>query len=198
MWFGTGNAPTNYNTDTFGTVETGLKVHIRGGADILPSGPGGANGEQTYSAPAGEQSATRALWNLDFTATTAANNDLVGTPSLSAEDFKMQITASGPGFINGPQTVMFNLDPSTHVWVDAANPTIGFGGDDFTQPGASAALQAHVAENSLNIDFILPALGVSLADATQAGNSYDVKLAGFNGSHMDVMTHDVINLVPSV
>ena len=198
MWFGSGNAPTNYNTTTNGTLESGLKVHLRGGADVLPTSSG-PNSEQVYNVPGGLQpgSTTRADWNFDYVATTAANNDLSGTPQLSAEDFRMQISVSSPSFV-GQHTAVFDLNPDTHVWTDAATGD-AFGGDDFNQPGASPALMARVAENSVNVAFgsIDHALDLTPAQAVAAGTTYDIKEVAFaaGSPHMNLFTHDVINVV---
>jgi hypothetical protein len=204
MWFGTGNTPDNYNiTDNANLgLETGLKVHVRGGADYTPTGSG-PNGEQDYSVAAGVQSPTRASWNFDYDVNTAAGVapgdtvNLTAAPGLSAYDFKMEITQSGPQFLS-PHTAIFDLNTATHLWVDENNSALAFGGDDFQPPkGASADVMAHVAENSVNLGFApLQAEFGPLATSTAAGTTYDIKLAGFTGGspNMVTFTHDVITL----
>ena len=92
----------------------------------------------------------------------------------------------------------------TKKYVAAARPSpwppgrrplaIVFGGDDFSQPGASAAVMSHIAENSVNLAFLSGEFG-PLATSTAAGTVDDVKLAGFNAwfatdgeLHDDVIT----------
>ena len=203
MWFGLDNTPDNYNiTDNAKLgVETGLKVHVRNGADYTPTGRG-PNGEQDYSVAAGVQSSSRASWNFDYVVNTAAGVapgdtvNLAAAPSLSAYDFKMEITQSGP-FLTS-HTAIFDLDAATHIWVDENNPAIAFGGDDFSPPkGASAAVMSHIAENSVNLGFLgLQAEFGPLATSTAPGISYDIKLAGFSSGspNMVTFTHDVITL----
>jgi len=69
------------------------------------------------------------------------------TTTLDAFTFKLAVTQ------NGTNTHIFDLNPSTHVWIDESNPLVGFGGDDFNHP-ASAQVQSQVAENSVNLAFI--------------------------------------------
>lgn len=201
MWYGSGNTPLNWNiTDNpDAQVETALKVHIRNGADLTPTGHG-PNGEQDYTAPAGLQPGNdmRAAWNIDYAVTTDDNPDAsapLNSKTLGTEAFKMQITASGGAFAS-PTTATFDLNPATHTWVDEANPALSYGGDDFNQPGASVSLMDHVAENSVNLGFgaIQQALGHTLPELTQVGTNYDFKLSAFNGSQMVSFTHDNITL----
>ena len=206
MWFGSGNTPDNYNitNDVADGIQTAMKVHVRQGADIAPT-KSGANGEQFYTAPAGQQpgNTTRAAWNLDYDVNTAlgvAPDDaagLAGQPGLDAHDFKLQITQSGPQFLT-PHTAIFDLDAETHQWVDESNPSLKFGGDDFLPPkGASADLMAHVAENSVNLGFepLQQEFG-PLSTSAAAGTNYDVKLAGFRSDSPQMLTfaHDNITL----
>jgi hypothetical protein len=204
MWFGSGNTPDNYNvtTDVADGIQTAMKVHVRQGTDIAPT-KSGANGEQFYTAPSGQQpgNPARAAWNLDYDVNTAlgvAPDDagLAAQPGLDAHDFKMQITQSSPQFLT-PHTATFDLDSKTHQWVDESDPSLKFGGDDFNQPGASAGVMAHVAENSVNLGFAaLQAEFGPLPASTAAGTNYDVKLAGFRSDSPQMLTfaHDNITL----
>ena len=200
MWYGTGNPNTNWNLTDHGNLETGLKIHARHGADYTPTTTG-ANGEQDYNVLAGTEPGAPgyAGWNFDYVVNTAAGvapGDLANTPGLNAYDFKMQITQISPTFIS--HTAIFDFDAATHAWVDENNPGIGFGGDDFSPPqGASALVQAHVAENSVNLKFLLGEFGPTIADATAAGTQYDIKLTGFTAGtgNLQTFTHDHITLV---
>jgi hypothetical protein len=200
MWFGAGNPNTNWNLTDNAKVnlESGLKVIHRQGEDYQPTGTG-PNGEQDYTVNAGTQigNPARAEWNFNYEVNTAAGSTVDLTKGLDGYDFKMAITQSGPQFLD-PKTVIYDLDPSTHVWVDESNPLLGFGGDDFQQPGASAAVMAHIAENSVNLGFAaLQAEFGPLSQSTAAGTEYDIKLTGFAGGtgNLQTFTNDHITLV---
>ena len=198
MWFGSGNAPTNYNiaADTPDNLYDALKIHVRTGADITPSGSG-PNGEQFYNAPAGDQpgAPTRGAFNIDYVVNTGANGDTVSSADLSKYTSIMQVTGE---FAGGSATADFQLNPTNHVWEDVSNPNIGFGGDDFNQPGATAGVMSHITENSINFGFasMQEALGATQAQLTTAGTQFDVKLATFSGGNMLSEVHDHITLVP--
>jgi len=193
MWFGDGNLPTNYHLEQNNTlgIELGLKEHYRTGDDIVHDS-GTADGTANFTVPAGTQVADpahdvstanpdRAAWNFDFVVDTGLNG---ATTNLSDFTFKIQITQ------NGTNTHVFDLDPTTHVWVDEANPTVGFGGDDFSHP-ASANVQSHVAENSVNLAFLTGDFG-PLATSTAAGTTYDIQLEAFKGVQLAGLVHDHI------
>ena len=93
------------------------------------------------------------------------------------------------------KTAIFDLNAATHVWTDENNPSVAFGGDDFNQPGASAAVMSHIAENSVNLGFLTGDFG-PLATSTLAGNTYDIKLGVYNAGspNLQTITHDVIAL----
>ena len=132
----------------------------------------------------GGANASRAAWNFDFVVATGLNGQ---STDLSSFTFKLAITQ------NGTNTHIFDLDPVTHAWIDESSPTTGFGGDDFNHP-ASAAVQSHVAENSVNMAFIAAAFG-NLATSTAAGTTYDIKLEAFDHTHLVAMVHDSVLLV---
>jgi hypothetical protein len=123
--------------------------------------------------------------------------------SLAKFDVKMDITASGGNF-QTPQSAIFTLNAAgadaasapAHVWTDQ-NGTVAFGGDDFTQPGASDALKAAVAENSENLAFIKADFGGNLANMTAAGTNWDIQLAVFDKGtgHLVDYTHNNVTLV---
>lgn len=207
MWFGTGNPITNYNLTDNGNLELGLKIINRGGADYLPTGTG-SNGEQDYAIAAGldPSNSSRAEWNFNYVVNTVAGVaagdtvSLVNNPTLAAYDFKMEIVQSGPQFLT-PRTAIFDLNSSTHQWVDENHPTVGFGGDDFLPSNlAPSDVRTHIAENSENVAFLLADFGPTLAAATQAGTQYDFKMTGFKGGTGDlkVFLHDHVTLVAPV
>jgi hypothetical protein len=203
MWFGSGNPNTGWNLTDHANLETGLKVITRQGADYTPTGTG-ANGEQDYIVNAGLQigNPLRAKWNFNYVINTAAGVapgdtvDLASSPGLAAYDFKMQITQISPSFIS--HSAIFDLNPANHVWVDENDPSIGFGGDDFLSSNtASTLVQAHVAENSVNLAFLTEEFFGSLATSTAAGTQFDIKLTGFTAGtgNLQTFTHDHITLV---
>jgi hypothetical protein len=69
---------------------------------------------------------------------------------------------------------------------------VGFGGDDFNHP-ASAQVQSQVAENGVNLGFLVGAFG-PLSTSTQAGTTYDIQLEAFSGVHLVGMVHDIVQL----
>src|SRR5947209_594439 len=175
MYFGNGNSPANYHIDQNDTLgfQLDLKEHYRTGDDIAPTSVD-ADGTAHFTVPAGLQvanpahdvgsaNANRGAWNFDYVVATGLNGS---TSDLDSFTFKLAITQ------NGTNTHIFDLDPTTHVWVDESNPLVGFGGDDFNHT-ASASTQSHVAENSVNMAFVAGAFG-DLATSTAAGTTYDI------------------------
>ena len=197
MYFGNGNSPDNYNVTDVAAfhLETGLKIHVRTGADIPPTGAQAGDGTEHYVAPAGLQTGSiplRAAWNFDYVVDTAVGSIPITTQNTLGDfTFKMGISQSGP-FLS-PKTVIYDLNAATHIWISETNPTHGFGGaDDFTH-AASPALQSHLAENSVNLGFLISDFG-PLATSTAPGVSYDIKLSAYHGGDLISMTHDVILL----
>lgn len=192
MWFGTGNAPTNYNiTDiTNKNVELGLKMHVRGGADYQPTSVD-QDGTAHYNVAAGTQSATRAAWNFDFVVDTG-----IGGSSKTLDQFNFNMTITQTTTANVTHSETFTLDSASHVWLNAAH-TAGFAGDDFlpsaTTPGASPPV-SQVAENSVNLGFLTTAFG-PLATSTAAGTHYDIVLQATDHGHVLGAVHDAIILV---
>jgi hypothetical protein len=195
MYFGSGNSPANYHIDQNDTLgfQLDLKEHYRTGDDIGPSSVD-ANGTAHFTAPAGTQvvdpahdvgsaNSARGAWNFDYVVDTGLNGS---TTNLSDFTFKLAITQ------NATNTHIFDLDSTTHVWVDESNPSVGFGGDDFNHP-ATAGVQSHVAENSVNMAFVAGAFG-NLATSTAAGTTYDIKLEAFDHTHLVGMVHDFVLL----
>jgi hypothetical protein len=195
MYFGNGNSPNNYHIDQNNTLgfQLDLKEHYRTGNDIAPTSVD-PDGTAHFTVPAGTQVAdpahgvgsanpARAAWNFDYVVDTGLNGS---TSSLQDFTFKIVVTQ------NGTNTHIFDLNPTTHVWTDESNPAIGFGGDDFNHP-ASAAVQSHVAENSVNLAFLAAAFG-PLATSTAAGTTYDIQLEAFQGPHMVGHVHDTVLL----
>src|SRR3954451_7977145 len=196
MYFGNGNSPNNFHIDQNSTlgIQLDLKEHYRTGNDIAASSVD-ADGTAHFSVPSGLQvvdpahgvggaNAAKGAWNFDFVVATGLNGQ---TTDLSSFTFKLAITQ------NGTNTHIFDLDPATHLWVDEANPLVGFAGDDFNHP-ASLATQSHIAENSVNMAFVTGAFG-NLATSTAAGTTYDIKLEAFDHTHLVGMVHDAVLLV---
>jgi hypothetical protein len=205
LWFGTGNPNTGWNLTDKGNLEVGLKVIHRQGADYTPTASG-RNGEQDYTVAAGLQtgSTTRAEWNFNYVINTAAGVaagdtfDLTKAPRLADYDFKMQITQSGPTFLHS-HTAIFDLNAATHTWVDEKDSSIFFGGDDFAPGGAASAdVMSHIAQNSVNLGFLIGEFG-SLATSTVAGTEYDIVITGFKAGtgNLETFTHDHITLAGS-
>src|SRR3954447_4370401 len=196
MYFGNGNNPNNFHIEQNNTlgIQLDLKEHYRTGSDIAATGVD-ADGTAHFKVPSGTQvvdpahdvgsaNTGRGAWNFDFVVATGLNGQ---TTDLSSFTFKLAITQ------NGSNTHIFDLDPATHAWIDEANPTVGFGGDDFNHL-ATPATQSHVAENSVNMSFVTGAFG-NLATSTAAGTTYDIKLEAFDHTHLVAMVHDSILLV---
>ena len=196
MYYGSGNSPNNFHIEQNNTlgIQLDLKEHYRTVNDIAASSVD-ADGTAHFTAPSGAQvvdpahgvggaNAGRGAWNFDFVVATGLNGQ---TTDLSSFTFKLAITQ------NGSNTHIFDLNPATHLWVDEANPAVGFGGDDFNHP-ASAATQAHVAENSVNMAFVTGAFG-NLATSSAPGATYDIKLEAFDHTHLVAMVHDSVLLV---
>jgi hypothetical protein len=196
MYFGTGNPATNYHivqSDSLG-FQIDLKEIYRSGDDIAPSSTDpdgtahfvGPDGTQVVDPAHNVSSANpaRSAWNFNYVVDTGVNGS---TNTLSDFHFQMVVTQ------NGTNSHTFTLDPSTHVWIDAANPTVGFGGDDFNHP-ATAQVQSQVAENSVNLAFLTGDFG-PLATAAAAGNQYDITLQALD-THNTLLAqvHDVIVL----
>lgn len=197
MYFGDGNLPTHYNVADLNDqkIELGLKNHYRTGDDITPTSVDG-DGTAHYVIPDGTQVAdpahnvsgaapNRSAWSLDFVVNTGLDGSAA---TLSDYTFKMVITQ------NGTNTHVFDLDPTTHVWHDEANPSIAFGGDDFSPHGASAQVQSQISENSINLGFgpFAAAFG-PLATSTAAGTTYDVTLQAYDHqNHLLGSVHDAL------
>jgi len=195
MYFGSGNSPAGYHIDQNNTLgfQLDLKEHYRTGDAITPSSVD-QDGTAHFTVPAGAQvvdpahdvgsaNANRSAWNFDYVVATGLNNT---SSNLDSFTFKLAITQ------NGTNTHIFDLNTATHTWIDEAHPTIGFGGDDFNHP-ASAGVQSHVAENSINLAFLAAAFG-NLATASAAGTTYDIKLEAFDHAHLVGIVHDAILL----
>lgn len=201
FWWGSGNPnglTSNVTFNASSEIETALGVIHRQGAAYTSVGSG-PNGEQFYNVNAGTQigNPARAEWNFNYTAETGAGHapgDLAGSTGLSDHDFRMQITATGPGF-GSPKAAVFVLDAATHVWSDESGNGVSFGGDDFQPSNAAPAdVMAHVASNSVNLAFLTGDFG-PLATSTLAGNEYDIKLVGHTNGNLDTFTHDHITLI---
>src|SRR5579863_4385117 len=109
MWFGSGNAPTNYNITDLNdqNVELGLKLHVRGGADYTPVSVD-HNGTAHYDVASGVQNATHAMWNFDYVVDTGLNNS---AKTLANFDFQMVFTELAGDHKGASAT--FELDPAT-------------------------------------------------------------------------------------
>ncbi|HTI83793.1 MAG TPA: hypothetical protein VL614_25355 [Acetobacteraceae bacterium] len=202
IWTGTGNPNANWNLTNNGDIQLGEKVIHRGGADYLPSSTG-PNGEQIYNVLAGTQSGNpaRAEWNWGYSGTTAAGTGptdpaLAGAVQLNADDFKMQITESRPGFIASD---VFDLDTTTHVWTGEKSG-LQFGGDDFAPGGAPAAVRGTVFQNLENVAFLQGDFFGTLAQETSAGTQWDFTTAAFAGGspHLLGEVHDHVNVVATL
>jgi hypothetical protein len=197
MYYGTGNSITDFHIEQNNTLgfQLALKEHYRTGDDIAPTNTIGDTGAvANFVAPAGAQiidpahdvssaSPNRAAWSFDFAVATGLNG---AKTSLSDFTFKLQVTQ------NGTNTHVFTLDAANHTWVDQANPAVGFGGDDFNH-AATASVQSHVAENSVNLAFLAAAFG-PLATSTAAGTTYDIQLEAFQGVQLVGLVHDHVQL----
>src|SRR4051812_7366457 len=196
MYFGSGNSPDHFHIEQNNTlgIQLDLKEHYRTGNDIAATSVD-ADGTAHFNVPSGAQvvdpahgvgtaNAARSAWNFDYVVATGLNGQ---NTDLSSFTFKLAVTQ------NGTNTHIFDLNPATHVWVDEANPAVGFAGDDFNHP-ATAAVQSHVAENSVNLAFIAGAFG-PLATSAAAGTTYDIKLEAFDHTHLVGMVHDAVLLV---
>ena len=188
-WGHGGNSPSGYhvsNNETLG-IELALKEHVRGtGPDLVHTA--GREGVANVTAPAGTDAAgTHALFNFDYVVDTGLNGS---TKTLSDFHFKLQITEKATN--GATNTEVFDLNPSTHVWTNEANPASHFGGDDFAH-AATPQVQSQIAENSENLAFLGGVFG-SLASATAAGTTYDVQLEAFHGAHLVGLVHDHILL----
>lgn len=188
-YWGDGNPSTNYNitTNTAFGAETDLKIHIRGGPDIVPTSID-ADGTAHLTAPAGSDptNAARAAWNFDYAVlTTKAVLGEYGLKIAIAE------TAAGGGFLH---SATYDFDQTSHIWTSESGHS-AFGGDDFKHT-ASPDLQAHLTENSENVAFILGDFGPTLAAATAAGNVYDIQVSAYapqNGK-LVALSHDIVTL----
>ncbi|HJU11999.1 MAG TPA: hypothetical protein VJ728_14035 [Candidatus Binataceae bacterium] len=188
-YWGTGNSVTGYNildNNTLG-FELALKEHARFGADLAHAA--GADGVADVTAPAGTDTAgTHALWNFDYVVDTGLNGN---TNTLTAYTFKLQITQTAT---NGTtNTQVFDLNPTTHVWTNEANPASHFGGDDFSGHPATSQVQSQVAENSENLAFLGGVFG-PLSTATAAGTTYDIQLEAFKHVQLVGLVHDHVTL----
>jgi hypothetical protein len=204
LWFGSGNNANHFNLAILNShdIEMGLKVKLRSVAngDFQPVNVD-PDATAYYEVPAGLQSATRALWNFEFVVNTGLNGS---TNTLSDFTFKMAITQTT--VTDAKTTVVYTLDPNTHVWgnavaaVNPADPAASFfSGDDFapTYPTGTvpADLWAQVATNSVNLGFG-PMQNVfgPVADATQAGTQYDIQLQAYNGVELIGVVSSVIDV----
>jgi hypothetical protein len=192
MYSGTGNSPTGYHVSDNTTLgfELALKEHTRlTGPDYVHTGDadGTANvvgKDLTQVDP--NNGKTYSNFNFDYVVVTGLNG---ATTSLADFTFKIEITQ------NGTNTHIFDLNPTTHIWVDEAHPLIGFGGDDFHphEADANASTVAHVSENSQNLRFLTNAFG-PLSTSTALGTTYDIQLEAFQGVHLVGVVHDHVTL----
>lgn len=196
MYYGNGNSDQNFHFEENKSlgIELGLKEHFRTGNDIIHTNSVSGHDVADFAVPDGTQTidlahgvssanSGRSAWNFDYVVSTGMDG---ANTSLSDFTFKLEVTQ------NGTNTHIFVLNPNTHVWVDQANPTIGFGGDDFNHP-ATTSVQSHVAENSVNLAFLATAFG-PLATSTTAGTTYDIQLEAFKGVQLVGLVHDHVTL----
>jgi hypothetical protein len=190
MYWGNGNSPSGYHVSDNTTlgIELALKEHVRGsGPDLVHTA--GDDGVANVVASAGTDTAgTHALFNFDYVVDTGLDGS---AKTLSDFVFKLQITQTATN--GATNTQVFDLNPTTHVWTNEANPASHFGGDDFAHP-ATPQVQSQVAENSENLAFLGGVFG-SIASATAAGTTYDVQLEAFHGVQLVGLVHDHILLV---
>jgi len=187
MWFnfpGTGNLPTHYNIAVANDydVELGLKIHHRGGADILPASVD-ADGTAHYNVPAGQDphphSGDRAAWNFDFSVNTGLDGN---TQTLDAFEFKI-IIADNDG--NSQTFDLQHLGPGNTPWLNTP-PTGGFADEDGTD--------AQLSQNSVNVGFGFLS-SVFGPDHETAGEQYDIQLQAFSGNTLIASVHDVVVVV---
>jgi len=163
-FWGSGNTTANYdiyvNHDKH--IELGLKIHLRGGADI----PLQADG--TYDVPHGPDpsNAARASWNFDY----SINTGVEGSHKTLA-DFDVRITVSS----SDGEVGVFNMQ---HV--GAGNtPFLGPGGGFADEDGSNP----QIAQNSVNLGFAFMT-AIFGADYANAGEHYTVKLEAFQGAQL--------------
>jgi len=182
MFFGDGNLPTNYNisVDAKTHIELGLKIHLRHGADILPTSVD-SDGTAHYQVPAGLEPGTtnRAAWNFDFSVNTGLDGS---TKTLDNFDFRIIVT-SGDG-----ETGTFDLNhlgPGNTPWGTLAG---GFADEDGSNP--------QLSQNSVNLGFGFMT-AIFGADALNAGETYDVTLQAFNSGNGNIVAqvHDHLLVV---
>lgn len=178
MYFGLGNNPNNYviSQHEGAGIETALKVHVRGGADYLPTSAAGAS-VVTFDVASGTQApanwGTPAKWNFDYSIVTGLNGS-----KLDMDDFDFEIwidTDAGAG----TNYKVFELQHA------------GLGNTPFASGGAIAfkdedGSNANIAQNSVNFGFD----SVLGNNAFAAGGIYDIQLRGY-----DALTNDLLSSV---
>jgi hypothetical protein len=82
VYFGNGNANSNFTTGTNNNIELGLSAIVR---HVGPIDPGA--GSNVYQAATGISNANNALWNFDFSVNTRAD----GTGSAHVSDYLYQL-----------------------------------------------------------------------------------------------------------
>lgn len=175
-YWGSGNTTNNYDVfvNHAKNIELGLKVHVRGGADIAPATDG------TYDVPAGSDpsNANRAAWNFDYSINTGVEN---GHKTLDAFDFRITIT-SGEGEVG-----VFNLQHLGAGNTPFLNSVgAGFADEDGTNP--------QIAQNSVNLGFgFMQAIFGSNYNA--AGQHYTVILEAFEGHKLIGVVEQHIDVV---
>ena len=174
-YWGSGNTTNNYDVfvNHAKNIELGLKVHLRGGADIAPSLDG------TYDVPAGTQAPNRATWNFDFSVNTGVEG---GHKTLDAFDFRITVK-SGDGEVGVFD--LAHLGPGNTPWLN--DPlTGGFNDEDGSNP--------QISQNSVNLGFAFMQ-GIFGADYNNAGEHYTITLEAFEGHKLIGAVQQVIDVI---
>jgi hypothetical protein len=181
MYFGSGNSPANYviSQHEGAGIETALKVHVRGGADYMPTTTTAGNVVHfTVDDGPGSTASwgTPAYWNFDYSIVTGLNGS-----SFDMDDFDFEIKVdmdSGAG-VNYQVFDLQHLGAGNTPFTSANG---AFGDDDGTN--------ANISQNSVNLGFSFLKNNIDGGTYNYGAGTFDIELlayvAGTNNVHIQV------------
>ena len=182
MYFGTGNSPNGYviSQHEGAGVETALKVHIRNGADYVPTAVTSGNVVH-FNVDSGAGSAaswgTPAKWNFDYSITTGLNGSMFDMDDF---DFKIRIDTDSTGAVAYKDFELLTLGVGNTPFV-AVGGGIAFADEDGTN--------SNIAQNSVNFGFssIEPFLD---SGAYNFGTgTFDIELLAYEAGTSNVLSN---------
>ena len=180
MYFGTGNSPANYviSQHEGAGIETALKVHVRGGADYMPTlttldhvvhfnVDQGAGSAASWGTPA--------KWNFDYSIVTGLNGSAFDMDDF---DFKIKVDMDSSAGVNYQ---VFDLQ---HVAAGNTPFTSAFGG--FADEDGS---NANISQNSVNLGFGFLKDHIDGGGYSFGAGTFDIELLAYEAGTNNVLSN---------